>query len=70
MIGALIMVVLRDGSNQVRWQNFSKAIIVGVVIVVTVSLDLLRKSRMQGRVGWQGCRRGSFWHLISQYAET
>jgi ribose transport system permease protein len=47
MIGALIMAVLRNGSNQMGWQNFTQEIIIGVVIIIAVGLDLLRQSRMK-----------------------
>jgi ribose transport system permease protein len=45
MIGALIMAVLRNGSNQMGWQNYTQEIIIGIVIVLAVGLDLLRQSR-------------------------
>lgn len=45
MIGALIMAVLRNGSNQMGWQNFTQEIIIGIVIVLAVGLDLLRQNR-------------------------
>jgi ribose transport system permease protein len=45
MIGALIMAVLRNGSNQMGWQNFTQEIIIGIVIVLAVGLDLLRQRR-------------------------
>ncbi len=45
MIGALIMAVLRNGSNQMGWQNFTQEIIIGVVIIIAVGLDMLRQSR-------------------------
>ena len=47
MIGALIMAVLRNGSNQMGWQNFTQEIIIGVVIIIAVGLDLFRQSRMK-----------------------
>ena len=47
MIGALIMAVLRNGSNQMGWQNFTQEIIIGVVIIIAVGLDLLRQSKMK-----------------------
>lgn len=47
MIGALIMAVLRNGSNQMGWQNFTQEIIIGVVIVLAVGLDLLRQHRQR-----------------------
>jgi ribose transport system permease protein len=45
MIGALIMAVLRNGSNQMGWQNFTQEIIIGIVIIIAVGLDTLRQSR-------------------------
>ena len=45
MIGALIMAVLRNGSNQMGWQNYTQEIIIGIVIVLAVGLDLLRQNR-------------------------
>ena len=45
MIGALIMAVLRSGSNQMGWQNFTQEIIIGIVIVVAVGLDRLRQGQ-------------------------
>jgi ribose transport system permease protein len=47
MIGALIMAVLRNGSNQMGWQNFTQEIIIGIVIIIAVGLDLFRQSRMK-----------------------
>ena len=47
MIGALIMAVLRNGSNQMGWQNFTQEIIIGVVIIMAVGLDKLRQSQRQ-----------------------
>jgi ribose transport system permease protein len=47
MIGALIMAVLRNGCNQMGWQNFTQEIIIGIVIIIAVGLDLLRQSRMK-----------------------
>jgi ribose transport system permease protein len=47
MIGALIMAVLRNGSNQMGWQNFTQEIIIGIVIIIAVGLDLWRQSRMK-----------------------
>ena len=46
MIGALIMAVLRNGSNQMGWPNFMQEIIIGSVIILAVGLDKLRQSRM------------------------
>jgi ribose transport system permease protein len=47
MIGALIMAVLRNGSNQMGWQNFTQEIIIGIVIIIAVGLDLLRQSKLK-----------------------
>jgi ribose transport system permease protein len=47
MIGAMIMAVLRNGSNQMGWQNFTQEIIIGIVIIIAVGLDLFRQSRMK-----------------------
>jgi ribose transport system permease protein len=45
MIGALIMAVLRNGSNQMGWPNYMQEIIIGAVIILAVGLDKLRQSR-------------------------
>ncbi|MBU6399923.1 MAG: ABC transporter permease [Verrucomicrobia bacterium] len=45
MIGALIMAVLRNGSNQMGWPNYMQEIIIGVVIILAVGLDQLRQSK-------------------------
>lgn len=45
MIGALIMAVLRNGSNQMGWPTYMQEIIIGVVIIFAVGLDKLRQSR-------------------------
>jgi ribose transport system permease protein len=45
MIGALIMAVLRNGSNQMGWPTYVQEIIIGVVIIIAVGLDKLRKGR-------------------------
>jgi ribose transport system permease protein len=47
MIGALIMAVLRNGSNQMGWQNFTQEIIIGIVIIIAVGFDMFRQSRMK-----------------------
>jgi ribose transport system permease protein len=43
MIGALIMAVLRNGSNQMGWPTYMQEIIIGVVIIFAVALDKLRR---------------------------
>ena len=45
MIGALIIVSLRNGSNQMGWPNYMQEIIIGLVIILAVGLDKLRQSR-------------------------
>ena len=45
MIGALIMAVLRNGSNQMGWPTYMQEIIIGIVIILAVGLDRLRQSR-------------------------
>jgi ribose transport system permease protein len=45
MIGALIMAVLRNGSNQMGWPTYVQEIIIGVVIIIAVGLDKLRQAR-------------------------
>jgi ribose transport system permease protein len=47
MIGALVMAVLRNGSNQMGWQNYTQEIIIGVVIIIAVGLDLPRHRRIR-----------------------
>ena len=43
MIGALIMSVLRNGSQQMGWPNYFQEIIIGLVIIAAVFLDRLRR---------------------------
>jgi ribose transport system permease protein len=45
MIGALIMAVLRNGSNQMGLQTYMQEIIIGVIIILAVGLDKLRQRR-------------------------
>jgi ribose transport system permease protein len=45
MIGALIMAVLRNGSNQMGWPNYMQEIIIGAVIILAVGLDKWRQTR-------------------------
>ena len=47
MIGALIMAVLRNGSQQMGWPTYFQEIIIGVVIIVAVFLDRLRQNRQE-----------------------
>jgi len=43
MIGALIMAVLRNGSDQMGWESYVQEIIIGCVIIFAVGLDKLRR---------------------------
>jgi ribose transport system permease protein len=43
IIGALIMAVLRSGSEQVGWPTYMQEIIIGAVIIFAVGLDKLRQ---------------------------
>jgi ribose transport system permease protein len=45
MIGALIMAVLRNGSQQMGWPTYFQEIIIGLVIIAAVFLDRLRQRR-------------------------
>jgi len=45
MIGALIMAVLRNGSNQSGWPTYMQEIIIGIVITLAVAVDRLRQRR-------------------------
>jgi ribose transport system permease protein len=45
LIGALIMAVLRNGSNQMGWPTYMQEIIIGCVIILAVGLDRLRQAR-------------------------
>lgn len=47
MIGALIMAVLRNGSQQMGWPTYFQEIIIGVVIIAAVFLDRLRQTRTE-----------------------
>ncbi len=42
MVGALIMAVLRNGSQQMGWPTYMQEIIIGIVIIVAVTLDRFR----------------------------
>lgn len=46
MVGALIMTVLRSGSQLMGWPNFFQEIIIGTVIVLAVALDRLRHQKV------------------------
>ena len=49
MIGALIMAVLRNGSNQMGWPTYTQEMIIGAVIILAVGLDKFRQSRSASR---------------------
>jgi ribose transport system permease protein len=49
MIGALVMALLRNGSQQMGWPNYVQEIIIGVVIVLAVAADRWRASRAAER---------------------
>ena len=44
MIGALIMAVLRNGSQQMGWPTYIQEFIIGLVIIVAVFVDRLRRT--------------------------
>jgi ribose transport system permease protein len=46
MIGASIMAVLRNGSQQMGWPNYIQEIIIGAIIVIAVALDRVRSQRV------------------------
>jgi ribose/xylose/arabinose/galactoside ABC-type transport system permease subunit len=43
VIGALLMSVLRNGLNLLNYQSYYQLVAIGVVIILAVSLDMLRK---------------------------
>lgn len=45
MIGALIMAVLRNGTQQMGWPTYIQEFIIGLVIIVAVFLDRLRQGK-------------------------
>jgi ribose transport system permease protein len=45
MIGALIMAVLRSGSNQMDIPTYMQEIVIGFIIILAVGLDKLRQRR-------------------------
>jgi ribose transport system permease protein len=47
MVGASIMAVLRNGSQQMGWPNYIQEIIIGAIIVVAVAIDRWRHKRAQ-----------------------
>jgi len=47
MIGASIMAVLRNGSQQMGWPNYIQEIIIGAIIVAAVAVDRVRSLKRQ-----------------------
>jgi ribose transport system permease protein len=47
MIGALIMAVLRNGSNQMGLPTYMQEILIGMIIILAVGLDKLRQRRVE-----------------------
>lgn len=45
LIGTLIMMVLKNGSDQMGWPTYVQQIIIGGVIIIAVGLDKLRRVR-------------------------
>ncbi len=45
MIGALIMAFLRNGCQQLGWENYVQEIIIGAIIVFAVAIDRWRSTR-------------------------
>jgi len=45
MIGALIMAVLRNGSQPLGWRTYFRELIIGLVVIVAVFVDRLRQGR-------------------------
>ncbi len=48
MIGALIMAVLRNGTQQIGWSTAVQEVIIGVVIVLAAGVDRWRQRRTRG----------------------
>ena len=45
MVGALTMAFLRNGTQQMGWPNYIQEIIIGIIIVLAVAADRVRRSR-------------------------
>jgi ribose transport system permease protein len=45
MIGALTMAFLRNGSQQMGWPNYIQEIMIGIIIVLAVAIDRVRRIR-------------------------
>jgi ribose transport system permease protein len=46
MIGALTMAFLRNGSQQMGWPTYIQEIMIGIIIVLAVAIDRIRRSRV------------------------
>lgn len=60
VVGALIMTVLRNGTQQLGWESYTQEIIIGLVIVIAVGIDRLRQAGWcsWARIGAALRRRG------------
>lgn len=47
LVGALIMSVLRNGSQQMGWPTYIQEIIIGAVIILAVAIDRVRQRRQE-----------------------
>jgi ribose transport system permease protein len=47
MIGALTMAFLRNGTQQMGWPNYIQEIIIGVIIVLAVAADRVRRNKVE-----------------------
>jgi ribose transport system permease protein len=45
MVGALTMAFLRNGTQQMGWPNYIQEIIIGIIIVLAVAADRVRRSK-------------------------
>jgi ribose transport system permease protein len=45
LLGALLMAVLRNGTNQLGWDSYVQEIIIGMVIIMAVWLDKWRQNK-------------------------
>jgi ribose transport system permease protein len=45
LVGALTMAFLRNGTQQMGWPNYIQEIIIGVIIVLAVAADRIRRQR-------------------------
>jgi ribose transport system permease protein len=47
MVGALTMAFLRNGTQQMGWPNYIQEIIIGIIIVLAVAADRVRRNRAE-----------------------